>query len=107
MFNQNVAGFSLKVGDSQVSTADADGDGTQNDLRISASLSMTQGVTIDASGLTGTNHIIVDGSKLVGADNMTWGSGDDVIDGGNGNDTLVGGEGNDNMATQERRPECR
>ena len=32
----NAAGFNLTVADSQVSTADANGDGTQNDLQISA-----------------------------------------------------------------------
>ena len=32
-FNVNAAGFNLTVANSQVSTADANGDGTQNDLR--------------------------------------------------------------------------
>ena len=47
-FNVNAAGFNLTVADSQVSTADANGDGTQNDLQISASVAMTNGVTISA-----------------------------------------------------------
>jgi len=55
------------VADSQVSTADANGDGTLNDLQISASVAMTNAVTINASGLTGANHIVVVGTNLGGA----------------------------------------
>ena len=79
-FNVNAAGFNLTVVDSQVSTADANGDGTQNDLRISAALAMTNGVTINAAGLTGTNRIFVVGTNLVGADIITGGAGADTID---------------------------
>ena len=81
-FNVNAAGFNLTVADSQVSTADANGDGTQNDLQISASVAMTNGVTISASGLTGTNRITVVGTNLGGADTITGGAGVDTIDGG-------------------------
>ena len=72
-FNVNAAGFNLTVADSQVSTADANGDGT-NDLQISAALAMTNGVTISAAGLTGTNRITVVGTNLGGADSLTGGS---------------------------------
>ena len=62
------------MADSQVSTADANGDGTQNDLQISASVAMTNGVTISGAGLTGTNHITVVGTNLGGADTITGGA---------------------------------
>ena len=94
-FNVNAAGFNLTVANSQVSTADANGDGTQNDLQISASLAMTNAVTISAAGLTGTNSIIVVGTNLGGADTITGGAGNDTIDGGAGNDTITGGAGAD------------
>ena len=94
----NAAGFNLTVADSQVSTADANGDGTQNDLQISASLAMTNGVTINAAGLTGTNRITVVGTNLGGADIITGGAGADTIDSGDGADTLTAGTGNDALA---------
>ena len=97
-FNANASGFNLTVADSQVSTADANGDGTQNDLQIGASVAMTNGVTINASGLTGTNRITVVGTNLGGADVITGGAGADTIDSGDGADTLTGGTGNDALA---------
>ena len=96
-FNVNAAGFNLTVADSQVSTADANGDGTLNDLQISASLAMTNAVTINAAGLTGTNRITVVGTNLGGADTITGGAGADTIDGGAGVDTINGGAGNDTI----------
>ena len=96
-FNVNAAGFNLTVADSQVSTADANGDGTLNDLQISASLAMTNAVTINASGLTGTNRITVVGTNLGGGDTITGGAGADTIDGGAGVDTINGGAGNDTI----------
>ena len=94
-FNVNAAGFNLTVADSQVSTADANGDGTQNDLQIGASVAMTNGVTINASGLTGLNRITVIGTNLGGADTITGGAGVDTIDGGAGADVITGGAGAD------------
>jgi Ca2+-binding RTX toxin-like protein len=85
----------LTVVDSQVSTADANGDGTLNDLQISATVAMTNGVTITASALTGTNHITVIGTNLGGNDTITGGAGADTIAGGAGTDSLSGGAGND------------
>ena len=96
-FNVNAAGFNLTVADSQVSTADANGDGTQNDLQISASVAMTNAVTINASGITGTNRITVVGTNLGGADIITGGAGADTIDGGAGADTITGGAGVDTL----------
>ena len=93
----NAAGFNLTVADSQVSTADANGDGTRNDLQISASLAMTNAVTINAAGLTGTNRITVVGTNLGGADTITGGAGNDTIDGGAGVDTINGGAGDDTI----------
>ena len=94
-FNVNAAGFNLTVADSQVSTADANGDGTQNDIQISASVAMTNGVTISGAGLTGSNRITVVGTNLGGADTITGGAGADTIDGGAGADTITGGAGAD------------
>ena len=88
-FHQNAAGFSLMVDNATVSTADADGNGITGDLKIDASVAMTNGVTIDASALTGSNHIVVDGTNLGGNDTITGGAGNDVIDGGAGTDTAV------------------
>jgi Ca2+-binding RTX toxin-like protein len=93
--NANAAGFNLTLANSQVSTADANGDGIQDDIQISASLAMSNGVTINAAGLTGTNHITVIGTNLGGADTITGGAGTDSIDGGAGNDIITGGTGND------------
>ena len=95
--NANAAGFNLTLANSQVSTADANGDGTQDDLQISASLAMTNGVTINAAGLTGTNHLTVIGTNLGGADTITGGAGADSIDGGAGNDIIAGGAGSDTI----------
>jgi len=71
------------------------GNGTQNDLQISASVAMTNAVTINASGLTGANHIVVVGTNLGGADTIAGGAGADTIDGGAGADTITGGAGAD------------
>ena len=79
-FNVNAAGFNLTVANSQVSTADANGDGTQNDIQISASVAMTNGVTISGAGLTGSNRITVVGTNLGGADTITGGAGVDTIE---------------------------
>src|SRR4030095_8579213 len=95
--NANAAGFNLTLANSQVSTADANGDGIQDDIQISASLAMSNGVTINAAGLTGTNHITVIGTNLGGADTITGGAGADSIDGGAGNDTITGAAGADNL----------
>ncbi|MCW5692908.1 MAG: FecR domain-containing protein [Pseudolabrys sp.] len=94
-FNANSAGFNLTVTNAQVSTADANGDGTTDDMAVNASVTMSNGVTINASGLTGANHIIVDGTNLGGNDTITGGAGNDTISGGAGNDTLTGGTGAD------------
>ena len=96
-FNVNAAGFNLTVADSQVSTADANGDGTQNDIQISASVAMTNGVTISGAGLTGSNRITVVGTNLGGADTITGGAGADVLTGGAGADTINTGAANDNL----------
>ena len=95
--NQNAVGFSLTVGDSQVASADADGDGTGGDMLISSAIAMTNGVTISGATLTGVNRITVDGTNLGGADTITGGAGADTISGGAGNDTITGGAGADNL----------
>jgi Ca2+-binding RTX toxin-like protein len=96
-FNTNASGFNLTLADSQVSTADANGDGTQGDLQIGASVAMTSAVTISGAGLTGTNRITVVGTNLGGADTITGGAGADTIDGGAGADSINGGAGADSL----------
>ena len=46
-------------------------------------------MTINASGLTGANRIVVVGTNLGGFDTITGGAGNDTIDGGIGTDTVV------------------
>ena len=76
----NAAGFDLTLADSQVATADANGDGTQNDLSITASLAITQSVTVNAAALTGANRVVVVGTNLGGGDTITGGAGADTIE---------------------------
>ena len=95
--NQNAVGFSLTVGDSQVASADADGNGTGGDMLISSAIAMTLGATISGATLTGVNRITVDGTNLGGADIIDGGAGADTISGGAGNDTITGGAGADNL----------
>jgi len=95
MVNSNATGFVLTVNDSMVSTADFSQDGIIGELNIGAAVAMTNGITVSAAGLTGSNRIITDGTNLGGADTMTGGSGNDWLNGGAGNDSLTGGAGND------------
>ncbi|MGC2414021.1 MAG: calcium-binding protein [Stellaceae bacterium] len=53
------------------------------------------GNTIDASALTGTNRVVLNGG--VRADHLTGGAGNDTLNGGGGNDILKGGAGNDTL----------
>jgi Ca2+-binding RTX toxin-like protein len=94
-FNANGSGFGLTIADAQASTADANGDGTMGDMAINATVAMTNGVTINASDLTGNNHIAVDGTNLGGNDTISGGAGNDTIAGGAGNDVMTGNAGSD------------
>ena len=95
--NQNAVGFNLTVADSQVASADANGDGTGGDMLISSAIAMTNAVTVSGAGLTGSNRITVDGTNLGGADTIIGGGGADTISGGAGNDTITGGAGDDTI----------
>jgi Ca2+-binding RTX toxin-like protein len=95
VFNQNSPGFSLTISDSQVATADANEDGTQNDLQIGSLVAMANGVTINASALSAPNHVIVDGAYFGGNDSITGGAGNDSINAGAGNDFMAGNAGAD------------
>ncbi len=53
------------------------------------------GNTVDASALTGTNRVVLNGA--VRADHFTGGAGNDTLNGGGGNDTLNGHAGNDTL----------
>ena len=97
VLNVDAANFNVTVANAMVSTANIDGNVTNNDLQISAGVAMTNGVIINASGLTGTNHIVVVGTNLGGADTITGGAGADTIDGGAGNDFITGGAGIDTL----------
>jgi len=58
----------------------------------------TNGLTVDASGLTGDNTLILNGAaEASGKLTATGGSGDDTLIGGNGDDVLTGGLGNDTI----------
>ena len=89
LLNDTSASFALIVVDSQVSTADFDADGLGGDLEINSNDTMTKGVLINGSGLTGLNHLIVNGNKRFG--------GDDTITGGGGADSILTGGGNDTI----------
>ncbi len=97
VLSQNAAGFNVTVGDAMVSTADFNLDGTGGDLQIGSDTSMSSGngVTINASGLTGTNRIVVNDTDFNGNDTITGGAGADFVSGDDGADTLSGGGGND------------
>jgi len=97
VLNQVAANFNVTVADAMVSTADFNQDNVGGDLQISAGTAMTNGVVVNAAGLTGINRITVIGTNLGGADSLTGGAGADVIDGGAGNDTITGGAGADNL----------
>jgi Ca2+-binding RTX toxin-like protein len=99
-FNLNAVGFSVKVTNSLVSTADSNTDGTLGDLRFHANSgqAFTFGVTIDASALTGSNFIFINGTNFGGDDIFTGGAGDDNLNGGAGNDIINGGAGNDTIS---------
>jgi VCBS repeat-containing protein len=93
VLTSNAGGSSIVVGDSTVSTADFNKDGSGGDLKISANSPLSSSITIDASSLTGSNHIVVDGLNLNGNDTLKGGAGDDTLAGGKGSDTLNGGAG--------------
>ena len=94
VLSQN-ANFDVTVANAMVSTADFNKDGTGGDLSISSDTAMSNNVIIDASGLTGVNRIVVDGTNLGGNDTITGGAGNDSLTGGAGNDMLNGGLGDD------------
>jgi len=98
VLSENSVGFNVVVGDALVSTADENGDGTNGDLRFSADISIAQPVTINASSLTGSNRIVVNGANLAGADTITGGAGADTFNGFNGADTIDGEAGSDTIA---------
>lgn len=87
----------LKIGDDLVSTADANRDGIRNDLQIGVLAPNTFATTIDASSLTGSNHIVVFGTFLNGDNTILGGAGADVLDAGTGGDTVDGNGGDDTI----------
>lgn len=98
--------FNVTVNDTLLSTADYQDNGVGGDLRFVAGSALTNGVTIDASGLHGTvtilgvptaNKIIVSGDNFGGNDTITGGDGDDSINSGAGADILTGGNGADSF----------
>ncbi|WP_077530384.1 DUF4347 domain-containing protein [Vreelandella utahensis] len=69
-----------------------------NDLAVTASTALDNGVTVDASGLTGSNRVTIDDDNLQGADILQGGAGGDTLDGAAGDDTLDGGGGADTLS---------
>ncbi|WP_158091289.1 beta strand repeat-containing protein [Thalassospira mesophila] len=113
--NNDVAGQTVIIGDQLAATSDANNDETPGDIRIVSRIhdsndldvGMQNGITVDASGLTGSNHLYFDGERAVdgdetyggfmGNDTVTGGAGDDTLIGGTGNDTLMGADGDDTL----------
>jgi Ca2+-binding RTX toxin-like protein len=93
----NAAGSSITLGDAMVSTADLNKDGIGGDLEIHAIAALSGGIIIDASSLTGANHVVVDGTNINGNSTFKGGAGADILTGGNGNDILMGGGGIDTL----------
>jgi VCBS repeat-containing protein len=89
--------FVVTVGDAMVSTADYNQDGIGGDLEIRTSSEDDNTAIIDASGLTGSNSIMIEGNSFNGDDLFKGGAGADFIEGGDGNDTLIGNGGNDTL----------
>ena len=97
VLSDNNNGFNVTVADAMVATANFNQDATGGDLGISSDTLMGNGVTINASGLTGVNRIVVDGTNLNGNDTITGGAGADTISAGSGGDTITGGGGADTL----------
>ena len=103
--NQDAAGYNLVLTTSMVSTAwDASGAQSFGTLGISSDVTLTNGVTIDASAVTGSNRITILGNNFGGNDTfigsayhdiVSLGAGDDTFNGGKGLDSLNGGAGDD------------
>ncbi|WP_430469315.1 hypothetical protein [Thalassospira lucentensis] len=109
----DVSGLTIKIDDTIAASADKDQDGTLGDIGIASrifdvndqGLAVQNNVTIDASGLTGTNSVYIEGGigtddvgpygGFSGDDTMLGGAGDDVIAGGLGGDHIEGGAGAD------------
>jgi len=77
--------------------ANANGDSTPGDLRVNADINLTQGVVIDGSGLTNTQVLQLDGSRMNGSDIVIAGSGNDQLIYGGGRDIYTLGNGNDRV----------
>ncbi len=98
VFSSSVAGnFDVTVGDAMVSTADYNQDGLGGDLMISTNIPISLSTVIDASHLTGSNHILIDGENFNGNDTFSGGAGGDTLTGGQGSDILTGGGGADHF----------
>ena len=97
---QDAAGYNIVVSDPMAKTAQGDSSDAAPELDIRASVTLTNGVTINASGVTAAGSIRIDGNPYGGADNFTGGAGDDALGSGAGNDVCVGGAGADIISGQ-------
>ena len=96
--NQDAAGYNLVLTTSMVSTAwDASGPQSFGTLGIYSDVTLTNGVTIDASAVTGSNRITILGNNFGGNDTFIGSAYHDIVSLGAGNDTFTGGKGLDSL----------
>jgi len=93
----HVAGITVKLSDAMVSTADYNMNGSGGNIRVAATVNMTNDVTIDARALTSGNHLFINAANLGGNDTIYGGADSDQLNSGAGNDTITGGAGNDDL----------
>lgn len=74
------------------------GDAISSVVTVDGLVAAAATLTVDGSGLTGTNTLTFDGSaETDGAFNVTGGAAGDTVAGGAGNDTITGGAGKDTV----------
>jgi hypothetical protein len=95
----DAAGFNIVLTDAMASTAAYKGTNTaiEGRIRVNATTSVSNDVTIDASDLEAAQRLFVNAQNLGGNDTIIGGAGTDNIGGGGGNDTITGGAGNDGL----------
>ncbi len=73
-FNQDAGGFHIVLTDAMGLNADSNGDGEVGDIRVTSSVAMTHGVTVDGSALVSYPTINVFASNFGGNDTFSGGS---------------------------------
>jgi VCBS repeat-containing protein len=109
----DVAGLSLVLGSQIAGTADFEMDGTLGDFFVyfddgsATSADMANGISIDGSALTSSQHLYFEGEggwydghyygQFEGGDTILGGQGSDELWSGLGNDSMSAGAGNDTL----------